>query len=85
MICPECGGKIKVMETAQTENNETYRRKKCLECGRLIFTAEYEVEPTEQFRTEWSHVRPDPYIRDNAKSREYQRNFRARQKAKKGA
>lgn len=54
MTCPDCGGKTRTVDTAQTQNNETYRRKKCLECGRLIFTIEYEVEPDEQYRKDWN-------------------------------
>lgn len=49
MICPDCGGKIRVVDTLHSPNNETYRRRKCTECDYAFYTIEYEVEETEMF------------------------------------
>lgn len=44
MICPNCGGKIQVVETRHDLNsNETYRQKECLHCRHIIYSVEYEV------------------------------------------
>lgn len=41
MYCRECGGKTIVMDTRSFEE-EVYRKRKCLNCGRNFYTAEYE-------------------------------------------
>ena len=38
MKCP-CGGELRVNDTV-TNGLRTYRRRKCKECGRIIFTTE---------------------------------------------
>ena len=41
MYCKECGGKTIVIDTRSFEN-EVYRKRKCIVCGRKFFTAETE-------------------------------------------
>ena len=41
--CPICGGKTKVIDTRHTSNNETYRKKRCENCGEIFFTLEFDV------------------------------------------
>lgn len=40
MIC-ECGGKFSVMDS-YTEDQVVYRRRKCSQCGELMYTTETE-------------------------------------------
>lgn len=46
MRCPECGGKVTVSDTLHGLDNDTYRRRKCLECGYIFHT----IETIEEFR-----------------------------------
>jgi transcriptional regulator NrdR family protein len=48
MTCPECGGKVRVLENFDTSDNEIYRRRRCTECSHIFYTVEYEVEHTKQ-------------------------------------
>jgi transcriptional regulator NrdR family protein len=82
MTCPECGGKIRTIETAQIGTEETYRRKKCTDCGRTMFTIEFEVDADEKYRANLREARPYPYDRDKDKANEYIRNCKAKKKAK---
>ena len=41
MFCKECRGKTIVIDTRSFED-EVYRKRKCLVCGRKFFTAEIE-------------------------------------------
>ena len=59
MNCPNCGGKVGVVYTANVRpNNEIYRRRKCNECGHFFYTAEFEVEPTTDFMKVWGRYVP---------------------------
>ena len=54
MKCPKCtSNKIKKVKTVNVPWNEDYRKKKCLSCGHIFYTAEFEVEPNKRFRREW--------------------------------
>lgn len=53
MKCPKCSGKVKVLDTVQTSENEIYRRRKCLVCGNIFFTTEFEVDITSDFLDEY--------------------------------
>lgn len=53
MKCPKCSGKIQVTDTVHTADNEIYRKRKCLSCGRFFYTTEFEVEVTAEFLEEW--------------------------------
>jgi transcriptional regulator NrdR family protein len=55
MTCPKCNGKIKVIDSAHnTDDNEMYRRRKCLECGHTFYTTEFEVAGDDnKFRNAW--------------------------------
>ena len=52
MVCPKCGGKIRVTDTFPTENNEIYRHRKCDVCCYSFYTVEFEVEYSEQLGRE---------------------------------
>ena len=54
MVCPKCKGKIQNVATVNVSWNEVYRRKKCLDCGHVFYTAEFEVEVTKRFKREWN-------------------------------
>ena len=52
MICTKCGGKIRVVDTYHSNNNEIYRRRKCDDCGRGFYTVEFEVDDDERLKQE---------------------------------
>ena len=50
MICPECGGKTRVLDTRfNDEHNEIYRRRTCPICNHIFFTMEFEADYTLAF------------------------------------
>lgn len=53
MKCPKCEGKAQCVDTVQTKDNETYRKRVCLECDHVFYTCEYMVFPNEEFMKEW--------------------------------
>jgi transcriptional regulator NrdR family protein len=54
MICPKCNSKVTTVEVRQNnEDNETYRQKKCNECGHIFYTIEFEVEFDESYKNTW--------------------------------
>lgn len=45
IACPECGAPANVIDTVMnTDANEQYRKKICLECGHVFYTLEFTVE-----------------------------------------
>ena len=55
MKCPKCGSdKLRVTDVVKTPENEIYRQKECRDCKHLFYTAEFEVEPNDRFRSEWA-------------------------------
>ena len=55
MTCPKCNGKLIMLDNSHNDElNETYRRKKCSDCGHVIHTTEFEVDWDETFKKEWS-------------------------------
>lgn len=45
MICPECGGKLTVVDVRHNaEDNEDYRKRKCMRCGKAMYSIEFPVE-----------------------------------------
>jgi transcriptional regulator NrdR family protein len=40
MICEDCGGKMRVMETRTVNKSMIVRRRKCIKCGKLMHTFE---------------------------------------------
>lgn len=68
MKCPKCEGKAQCVDTVQTRDNETYRKKICLECDHVFYTCEYMVFPNEEFMKEWrSTHRQKTYPREKKK------------------
>lgn len=57
MNCPNCGGKLHVLDVRQDINtNETCRKKECYDCHYIVFTREYEVKPGDvnKFKYKWN-------------------------------
>lgn len=55
MKCPKCGGKAIVKNTLHTDDNETYRRIRCIHaetCGHVFWTIEYEIEYDDRLKKE---------------------------------
>lgn len=53
MICPKCEGKVRVIDSVHTNDNEEYRKRRCLNCGHTFYTAEYMVFANEEYMEEW--------------------------------
>ena len=50
MVCPECkSANISVVDTMPGNYNEVYRRRKCKDCKRLIYTVEFEFKDESLF------------------------------------
>ena len=55
MRCSWCKGKTKPIDTVHNPlENETYRKHKCLDCGHIFYTVEYELIPNKRFRKDWT-------------------------------
>ena len=55
MKCPKCKGKLKVADSVHNpKENETYRRKVCLDCGLMFYTVEFPIEQNKRFEEEWA-------------------------------
>lgn len=53
MVCPKCGEKLKVVDSANT-SDEILRKRKCTKCEHTLYTIEYEVENDEPFNKQWT-------------------------------
>lgn len=57
MKCSKCGSdNLRVMDTFSYLDEEVYRRRKCLDCGELIYTVEYEVEFNDEFHKTYKQL-----------------------------
>lgn len=56
MICPRCNSaKIGVVDTVQNDDDrEIYRRRKCRNCGKVLYTIEFEAPYDDQFSEDWT-------------------------------
>lgn len=54
MRCPKCSGAVRAIDTRRTEENEIYRKRKCVACRHVFYTLEFEVENNSAFQKEWS-------------------------------
>lgn len=55
MKCQYCNGKLAVIDLVHnSKENETYRAKKCSDCGAIIYTVEYEVIQNKRFEEDWA-------------------------------
>lgn len=55
MKCPKCKSGARVTDSIRiSEHNEVYRRRTCLECGHIFYTAEMEVDHNDQFKKLWN-------------------------------
>lgn len=53
MVCKKCGGGLWIIDNVHNLNNESYRRRKCKECGHIMYTIETEVE-WDDIKYRWS-------------------------------
>ncbi len=58
MNCPVCAGKTTVTRTV-ADCESVHRERKCLECGYVFYTAEYEVDTPDEFNRVRSLPRED--------------------------
>lgn len=65
MTCPICSASIRVIDSVWNEKDrEFYRKRKCLGCNNVFYTAEKEIHFDEVFkRTKWNR-----YYRKSKKS-----------------
>lgn len=55
MNCPKCNEKTTVTDVVLIHTlNEQYRRRKCVACGHVIYTTEFEVKYTDDYATLWN-------------------------------
>jgi transcriptional regulator NrdR family protein len=50
MKCSQCGGKTKVLMVRIDSKQTVHRRKKCVDCGYVFYTKEYEVVMGDEFK-----------------------------------
>lgn len=70
MVCCECGGKLATLDSVKIpDDNEVYRRKRCLNCGHVMYTCEIEVawELDKEFREAWSKYHRSRKCREEKK------------------
>lgn len=60
MICPKCGGKTKIGAVCIKPDSEVFRRRKCIDCGYSMYTAEFEVERSGKFKVDWRKYHRKP-------------------------
>lgn len=53
MVCPKCSGKVKVIDNVNVAN-DIYRKRRCVNCKHVFFTAEFEAEYEGMFKDEWN-------------------------------
>ena len=49
MNCPVCAGRTIINRTV-ADCESVHRRRKCLDCGYIFYTAEYETETPDEFK-----------------------------------
>lgn len=64
MVCPKCNGDVKAIDNVDNpKENEIYRARKCINCGHIFYTVEYEVIQNQRFAVDWAanhrfHTKP---------------------------
>lgn len=53
MVCPKCSGKVVVVDNVHVAN-DIYRKRRCVDCKDIFFTAEFEVDYEGTFKDEWN-------------------------------
>lgn len=55
MNCPKCGKKTFVIDLSHNlTDRETYRYRRCLDCGHSFYSIEFEVPLDSTFKKEWN-------------------------------
>ena len=56
MICPRCGAKARVVDCVKNpDDNETYRKHKCVACDGVFYTVEKIAVKDESFTYDWNY------------------------------
>ena len=53
MVCPKCSGKVGVIDNVNVVN-DIYRKRRCVDCKHVFFTAEFVVDYEGTFKDEWN-------------------------------
>lgn len=56
MDCPECGGRYRVEDSIHGVDDDIYRRRKCLSCGKTVYTVETVIDLDGPFRFKYSEA-----------------------------
>lgn len=53
-MCPKCGGISESFAIVHNKKDkETYRKRKCQNCGLVFYTVEFDVKPTRRLLGDW--------------------------------
>ena len=53
MKCEKCSGKLRVIDSVNSPDNVIYRKRKCVNCGFIFYTIEFDVEYSD-IKKEWN-------------------------------
>lgn len=68
LVCPRCGEDAKVVDNVNNFfDDEVYRKRKCTDCGHIIYTVEREVQISKQFLDRWNKHHRQSYTRKKHK------------------
>lgn len=63
MKCPKCEGKVRVVDSVNTQYNEVLRKRLCTVCNETFYTCECVAYPDAQFIDEWISSHRTSYIK----------------------
>lgn len=66
MTCPVCGGKTTVWDS-KADCESVHRERKCLKCGHIFYTAEYEAPNPYRFKELSSNYEKEIYKKRKAR------------------
>lgn len=54
MTCPDCNSRLYITDNVlDTDNNELYRKRVCKQCGKELYTIEFQIDIDENLRNNW--------------------------------
>ena len=54
MVCPKCNGKTTIFDNCHVKDqNESYRKRRCIPCGNVFYTIEFEVSDDDRMADIW--------------------------------